>query len=351
MKTKPIFILLLLFCVNCYVVKAQHTIRFVLVNADTDTDIRVLTSGDTVNYSNTNHISIRVDYAPDPAKPQAADFIIDGDPFHSENVPPYCINGDRRGDILPYEPLLDSIWQSITVKMYRYDTAGVLARDTIRLFFENVSDGVPGAPSIDSFILVNADTDEDMQVLHEGDFLYIDHLPALNLRVTGNIPSTGSVIFNEGDNLNHHIENKVPYAMFGDLNGDYFPGYFGPVGYPGLGTFTMTIKATPYTGPNGSGISGTPAVINIIIVFGTESILRQAYAYPNPSSGPLQINVEEEAQVQIYDLTGKVYYEGPAEVVNKETLDLDRLRLPDGAYYIRIIYNDKSQKVLTMIKN
>lgn len=337
--------------INFSLVKAQSQIRFILVNSDTDTDIRVLSSGQTVYYSNISHITIRAEYIPNPERVQLMEFRINDIPFHSENVAPFALRGDNNGDYRPYDPGVSQEWQSITATASRYDELGILARGTINLFFVDSSIPNPNAPTITRFVLVNAETDQDIQVLQDGSDLHLNVLPYLNIRAEGNIPITGSVIFSVGTIKNYRTENKAPYSVYGDNNGDYDIGFIGPYESETIGNFMRTIIATPYSGPNGTGISGTPVTINLNVFYGPRSVSRQAYAYPNPATGLVNLSLDEQAEMEVYDLTGKTYFKGLSAFVDNQVINLDQIQLPNGVYFIRLTFADKSVKVLSLLKN
>ncbi|HEY8400194.1 MAG TPA: hypothetical protein VIK89_02975, partial [Cytophagaceae bacterium] len=76
---------------------AQSPVRFILVDADTDSDIRDLNKIDTVYHSNSHHISIRAEYFPYPDSTHSITFIVNGDPYRTEGTPPFALQGDRSG--------------------------------------------------------------------------------------------------------------------------------------------------------------------------------------------------------------------------------------------------------------
>ena len=116
------------------------------------------------------------------------------------------------------------------------------------------------AQSIQSFTLVNADTDTDISELLDGQTLNLAALPTANLSVRAN-PGTapvGSVRFAYDGNANFQTENVAPYALQGDTNGDY------DAWTPTLGTHTLT--ATPYAASNAGGAVGSALTVVFTVI-------------------------------------------------------------------------------------
>ncbi|MEJ7677495.1 MAG: choice-of-anchor Q domain-containing protein [Segetibacter sp.] len=81
------------------------------------------------------------------------------------------------------------------------------------------------ATAVSSFTLINADNDEDIRELKDGDTLNLAILPSVNLNIRANTnPAiTGSVTFDlSGQQTRNHIENNAPYALFANNKGDYY---------------------------------------------------------------------------------------------------------------------------------
>jgi hypothetical protein len=99
-----------------------------------------------------------------------------------------------------------------------------------------------------SFTLVDAETDQEIQEVLEQDVLIQSNLPEtvnLVLNVPGEYDSKfrSVVFFLDGKRI--QTENFEPYAVFGDLNGNYLPGNFE------LGT--RTLRYALYKKKNGEG--------------------------------------------------------------------------------------------------
>ncbi len=108
--------------------------------------------------------------------------------------------------------------------------------------------------SITRFILADADADEDLRPLEDGDTITEE---TITIRVETEPPIVGSVVFGLNEEPRYKVENEAAYALKGDDNGDYHAWLAEP------GTYTLT--ATPYTEANGEGEAGTPLMITFTV--------------------------------------------------------------------------------------
>ena len=116
------------------------------------------------------------------------------------------------------------------------------------------------AASITGFTLVNADTDLDLFALTPGIVLDLATLPTrnLNIRADTDLPLPGSVVFAlSGAQTRNAIENVVPFALFSDFQGNYFP-WSPPVG-------SYSLRATPFADPGGLGAGGAPLTLSFSV--------------------------------------------------------------------------------------
>ncbi len=108
--------------------------------------------------------------------------------------------------------------------------------------------------SITGFVLVDADADEDIRPLADGDTITEE---TITIRVETEPPIVGSVVFGLNEEPRFKVENEAAYALKGDDNGDYHAWLAEP------GTYTLT--ATPYTEADGQGEAGTPLTITFTV--------------------------------------------------------------------------------------
>ncbi|TGE11683.1 SGNH/GDSL hydrolase family protein, partial [Hymenobacter elongatus] len=116
-------------------------------------------------------------------------------------------------------------------------------------------------PAIASFTVVNADTEQDIQLLTDGATLNLATLPTRNLNVRANSTGSpvGSVVFAlSGAETKNQTESVAPYALYSDNNGNYNPWT------PSVGSYSLT--ATPYSATNGTGTLGTPLTRSFVVI-------------------------------------------------------------------------------------
>ena len=119
---------------------------------------------------------------------------------------------------------------------------------------------VEAPPAVTKFVLVDAKSDQDVKEIADGETIVLAELPSRQLNVRAEVVGhTQSVVFNLNGQP-YQPQNAVPYALFGDDNGDYDDD--GIIFLPGA--FSLT--ATPYTSGTGKGMMGTPLAINFKII-------------------------------------------------------------------------------------
>jgi hypothetical protein len=120
---------------------------------------------------------------------------------------------------------------------------------------------------ITSFVLVNADTNEDLFPLEEGMQINRRDLPTLNLDIRANTSEdVESVRLSlSGDQITARTESLIPYALFQDLPiGNYKGNEFA------LGTYE--VSAIAYAADGLKGKMGAPLTLNFEIVDFCESL-------------------------------------------------------------------------------
>ena len=87
----------------------------------------------------------------------------------------------------------------------------------------------------------------------------------------------GSVRFGLDANSNFRVESTAPYALGGDLNGDYARVNFT------LGTHKVTV--TPYSGAGATGTAGTPFSVTFNVINSATQPQPEPEPNPNPTPG------------------------------------------------------------------
>ena len=176
-----------------------------------------------------------------------------------ENEFPFVIFGRNRTGQFKAEDFLPGDYK-LTVTLFSHDDTQGIQGTTTEIPF-TIEGIVP--PHVVRFVLVNADTEEDIQEIKEGNLIDLDFLdsPKLSIRAEVEGYNTGSVALELTSNtgLSHNqTENLSPYALFG---GEPSTNYFGkkfPAG-------DYTIKATSYLESSLNGASAIPLVLNFSV--------------------------------------------------------------------------------------
>ncbi|MGF1511815.1 MAG: hypothetical protein ACFB9M_20160 [Myxococcota bacterium] len=186
---------------------------------------------------------------------ESVEFGLNGNPrFRVENWPPYALFGDSGNSY--FEGELANGPHTVTATPYSGDRASGEVGESLELNFTVVDD--PVDLGVSQFVLVDADRDTDLFVLEQGDVLDRSALPErLNIRadVVGEVESVRFWLEPDG---RVQTENVVPYALYGDTGGDYFPGT--------LSVGAHTLRAVPFEGNYGSGDMGMPLSIDFEVV-------------------------------------------------------------------------------------
>lgn len=170
------------------------------------------------------------------------------------------------------------------------------------------------AQQVVSLSLMNANDEQEILTLANGQTLNLATIGRnLNIRANTNPSPVGSVrMVLSGRQSRTQTETGFPYALFGDVNGNYNSWT------PLVGTYTLTV--TPYTGAGATGTVGTPLTVTFTVVDeavgGRLSVFENAETpglsiktYPNPFTKSFTLQVkgrEGKTPVVIYDSYGRV---------------------------------------------
>ena len=190
--------------------------------------------------------------------------------------------------------------------------------------------------SVTTIELIDADNDVVLTQLTDGMLIDMGGLPTLNLSI--NVLTTndvGSVRLElTGAKSDVKTENNAPLALYGNSG----PDYNGSIFVAGSYSFT----ATPYSGRNLSGTSGTPITVTFDFVLNTSLLLKASLTNslqvsPNPSSVEVSLSFDLPTRlgtIQVFDVTGRLIRTIPGNI-DKNGQIMDVQELPAGLYYLR----------------
>lgn len=186
-------------------------------------------------------------------------------------------------------------------------------------------------PALGQFKLIAASYDDEYEVLHDGYKIWLDNT---NIRVDANADLTESVVFYL--NGKRYADNTYPFALFGDVNGDYKKGR--------LRNGNYNLIAIAYPQKNGHGIPGDTAQVSFTVQITYED---RIMVYPNPvnENSILQVNGEPYASITITitDVLGntpnKILYHGQLDSTGALTYSL--IGLNKGVHILSVELNGR----------
>jgi protocatechuate 3,4-dioxygenase beta subunit len=300
---------------------------FTLVNATDNTDIREIKDGDVIDLSKYKDVKFNIRANVPWAQEGGLDMMIEGPVNFSrfEKEMPMALFGDNNGDYIGKD-LPEGFYKlSSTSFPFKSSANRGIGGETVTVNFEVIH-----TSKIDKFILVNADTDEDIMELMEGSYIDLNLYKdvKLNIRAEGKGDNIAAMTFQLSGAKNYNwTERKAPYAIFGDLPANDYAGK-----YLNEGNYKLVV--TPYTADNSMGESLT---VNFMAGFDNGGNLRIANAsldqleasssngeadngslvedlivYPQPSQNKVNFlypsSLREDARVMIYKGNGQLIH-------------------------------------------
>ncbi len=191
---------------------------------------------------------------------------------------------------------------------------------------------------VTQFILVNAETDQDIMLLEDGKELKLAELPTTKLNVRADVAGlVTSVVFKLNDRT-FQTQNAAPFALFSDRDGDYKEGEL-PVG-------SHTLMATPYTSRSATGLPGTALSISFTV---TDEMAMSASPVPAYQQVRLQLANERES-IRSFVLMNKQGM--PYQMENTtpaQGIDIDLSSYQPGIYLIKVV-TDRGSYLKRIVK-
>ena len=331
--------------------QAPTVIGFALINNNTDQALQSLQDGDVVSLDDLNAttFTVRADAASAGERIRRVEFSLTsplGRVIRSEYSPPYSLFSDDRGDYFGRKAIAGEY--TLTATPYYLNSTGeeiTGISNTINFTFTGGS-----RPVVNSFTLVNNNTDEDVQPLENGDKISLDDLNSSTFTVRANVLPRQQRVRRVEFRLNApagqrgalRSEYAAPYSLFSDDRGDYF----GREAY--VGEYKLT--ATPYyLNSAEEEIAGTSETIRFTFTNSQSRLAASAgIAYPVPFNETLTLKLGttdmSQTQIQLVHGYGQVYEMLANQVSQSEQgLVLNLAKLPSGPYTVRVITEGQLQ--------
>jgi ELWxxDGT repeat protein/uncharacterized repeat protein (TIGR03803 family) len=188
-----------------------------------------------------------------------------------------------------------------------------------------------------SLTLVNADSEQDIQMLHDGDVVHLSAHMNYNIRFDP-VSAPGSVVFKHQGVIVRR-ENAAPYSLGGDSNGNY-------LAWNGATPGSHKIEATPFSGPNGTGTAAPSLIITFsfsdepVACSGGGSILREYWqGIPGNQVSAIPLSTPPTGSSQL------IAFEGPQNACVNYGARIRGYICPplSGNYIFWIASNDESE--------
>ncbi len=314
---------------------AFYTKSLILVNANTDQDIGLLSDESIVKLSEIGNPRLSVRATTVPTTVDSIKLEIQGPVSHTqlENFKPYTLFGDALKAGSNKRDYTGKQWPIGSYSMHATPYLNGKTGATYKISFSIVYN-----LAIKSFTLVNADTDTDIATLKDGDIIDLTTLgnPTLSIRANTTPPNLGAVEFDLVGPFEHLlVEKHKPYALFGDnpiansTTKDYVGEHFEP------GNYLLSVY------PLLRNKIGTPSFIHFSIVGDTSKETSTVEVFPVPSKDIVNIRYKatlKDAEMILLDFTGQVLLSQKVSEHAVEQLDLSHYK--KGFYYLKIVYPD-----------
>jgi len=231
-----------------FVVTKFPIASFTLFNAKTDKEIGPLMDGDEVNLLTYPKISVRANPEFEGVIGSVA-FVVNNQLAHVENVAPYFIAGDNKGNIFPWNAGPGD-YQITAVPFAGPDATGMAGTPL------SVDISLIREQEVTQLVLIDADTDTEIGPLSDGDVLKLEELPNINIMAKTNVKQVKSVQFKVNGSI-EQIDSYRPFALGKEMGGNYYPLALEPGDY--------TIMATPFPRKEGLGVPGIAKTVNISV--------------------------------------------------------------------------------------
>ena len=145
--------------------------------------------------------------------------------------------------------------------------------------------------AIKKLMLVNADTDQDIQQIYDGAIINIDAIGTRNLSVRAEtVGNVKGVRFDLNNGVHSEFQNAEPYTLAGDLGSDYYAYQFA--------NGTYKLKATTYPDLLGLGAAGAIEEMEFVIA-GSNRCELEGTARSIASDVPMRFTVQNKTSIPL----------------------------------------------------
>ncbi len=237
------------------------------------------------------------------------------------------------------------------IKVVATDNEGATAMAIVNVVVGDGGSTTPPPPSDTavSFTLVNSLTNGNITLISNGSTITANS--NVNINATTSLNAKSMILTLSGASNASRVENFAPYALFGDVSGNYLSGF--------LNNGSHTLKADVFSGSNGTGSMIGTTSVNFTVGGSNASKTSVVYAYPNPvlSDGKVTVKLPAGASDDIlYSVTNSsgIQVEKGKVIVGKsqDSADLQLSKVGNqvpGVYYL-ILQSNKGIYSIPLVK-
>lgn len=229
-----------------------------------------------------------------------------------------------------------------TIRAVVTDNDGATSETTVDI---SAGSGTPPPPTGGqiSFSLINASTNGTIGSISNG--TSFNSAQGVNIRAIAPSNTNSVRMTLSGRQSISRIENVAPYALYGDISGNYLAS--------NLASGSYTIRAIAYSGSGGSG--SVIADTSISFTVGSATSSKAPFAYPNPvkADGKVSIKLPNGGSGDytfiVSNASGVVLDKGQftaGETSTDVNLQLSQVgKRGEGVYYMTLISKDSKQTI------
>lgn len=225
---------------------------FTLINPQTDLPIATLSDGATINLADLPGGALNIRAHVDNRSVQSVQFGLDKKShFAVENAAPYALFSDSGGDY--HGGALSVGSHTLKATPYARDDAKGKSGSSKTIHFTVINQE---RPQVTQFLLIDADTDQVIERIDEGDTFNLATLPTRNLNVEVKTTGPAGSVRIGLDRITR-VENAAAWAYFGNTGSDFHAG--------ALSVGAHRLTAIAFTADNAAGISGALQSVNFTV--------------------------------------------------------------------------------------
>jgi hypothetical protein len=269
-----------------------------LINSDTGEVLSPFTDGMVIDFASlpTRNLNLRVNTI--PTQIGSVRFDYDGNSYYRvEDRVPYAIGSNDGPDYLDWTPSLGD--HTLTIVPYSDADAQGTTGPAQTYTFTVIDSSVDSSMGVTGFTLIDAESNSALQPIVDGATIDLSQYSTkyFSIRADTTPARIGSVRFGYDGVARTHVENIAPYAIAGDVAGDYWPFK--------LTVGSHTVSATGYSLQRLRGNRLASDMVAFNVIDGSGPVQAQPLSQPAPTATPTPLPpppppvIQKSAQVAV----------------------------------------------------